>query len=133
MTTVPTTADPGVEVRLERIQAAVDVGNAETKGALAMLMLRSDQNEKVADERASRLAVELRDRDVRLAVELKERDDRMDKNDKRYEALVQKSDQRHEALETRVQGLAKQVWILVGGAGTLGAAGAIVVQVLTKH
>lgn len=114
--------DPGVEIRLERIQAAVDVGNAETKGALAMLMLRSDQSEKVADERAARLAVELRDRDVRLAVELKERDERMDK-----------SDRRQETMETKLAGLSKQVWILVGGTGALSASAAALVQVLMKH
>jgi len=119
---MPNTTDASVEIRLERIQAAVDVGNAETKGALALLMARSDQSEKVADERAARLAVELRDRDARLAAEFKERDDRMDK-----------SDRRQEALETKVAGLSRQVWILVGGAGTLGAAGAAVVQVLLKH
>lgn len=114
--------DPGVEIRLERIQAAVDVGNAETKGALAMLMLRSDQSDKLAEQREARLAVELRDRDARLATELKERDDRMDK-----------SDRRQDALESRLQGLSKQVWLLVGGAGALSGGAAAVVQVLLKH
>lgn len=132
MTTV-SNADAGVEVRLERIQAAVDVGNAETKGALALLMSRSDQSEKVADQRAAQLAVELRDRDARLAAELKERDDRMDKNDRRYEALVEKGDQRHAALESKVQGLSKQVWLLVGGAGALSGGAAAVVQMVWKR
>ncbi len=119
-------ADPAVEIRLERIQAAVDVGNAETKGALAMLMLRSDQTEKIANERAARLDAELRDRDARLAVELKERDDRMDKSEKA-------ASERHTALESRVHGLSKQVWLLVGGAGALSGGAAAVVQVLMKR
>lgn len=132
MTTVANT-DAGVEIRLERIQAAVDVGNAETKGALAMLMLRSDQNEKVADERAARLAVELRDRDTRLVAEFKERDDRMDKSDNRIEALEKRVQGQFEVVDTKLQGISKQLWILVGGTGALSGTAAAVVQVLMRH
>lgn len=65
MTLTPQT-DPSVEVRLERIQAAVDVGNAETRGKLDLLMQRLDHSEKLADERERRAAAELKERDVRM-------------------------------------------------------------------
>lgn len=113
------TGNTSVDVRLERIQAAVDVGNAETKGALAVLVLRSDQSEKVADERARVLAIELRERDARIGEDFKERDARLDK-----------AEARADKTEARLSGLSKQVWIMGGGIGALCGSAGVIVQIL---
>jgi hypothetical protein len=97
-------ADPSVEVRLERIQAAVDVGNAQTKGQLDLLVLSHSHSEKLANER-----------ELRAAAELKERDQRLDKIEEAQEAQ------------------ARKLWFLAGGASAIGIAANVGVQLLLAH
>lgn len=103
MTGVPT-ADPSTEVRLERIQATIDVGNAQTKGQLDLLMLRHSNSEQLADERERRAAAELKERDARL-----------------------------DKLEAGQQAQNRKLWFLAGGASTLGLAANVGVQLLLAH
>lgn len=97
-------ADPSMEVRLERIQAAIDVGNAQTKGQLDLLMQSHAYSEKIADER-----------ELRAAAELKERDARLDK------------------IEDIQQAQNKKLWFLAGGISVAGLAANIGVQLLLVH
>lgn len=99
MTAPPT--DPSVEVRLERIQAAIDVGNTQTKGQLDLLMLRHTHNEQLADER-----------EKRAAAELKEHNTRLDK------------------LEAGQEAQGRRLWFLAGGASAVGVAANVGVQLL---
>lgn len=96
--------DPSVEVRLERIQATIDVGNTQTKGQLDLLMLRHSHSEQLADER-----------ERRSVAELKERDARLDKIEEAQEAQNRK------------------VWFLAGGASAIGIAANVGVQLLLVH
>lgn len=96
--------DPSVEVRLERIQAAIDVGNAQTKGQLDLLMQSHAYSERIADER-----------ELRAAAELKERDTRLDK------------------LEANQEAQTKKLWFLAGGISVAGTAANVGVQLLIVH
>lgn len=97
-------ADPSVEVRLERIQAAIDVGNAQTKGQLDLLMQSHAYSERIADER-----------ELRAAAELKERDARLDK------------------IEVQQEAQNKKLWFLAGGISVAGLAANVGVQLLLVH
>ena len=97
-------ADPSMEVRLERIQAAIDVGNAQTKGQLDVLVLRHSHSEQLADERERRAAAELKERDARL-----------------------------DRLEARASAQDRRLWFLTGGAAALSVAANVATQMLLHH
>lgn len=97
-------ADPSVEVRLERIQATIDVGNTQTKGQLDLLMLRHSHSEQLADEREKRSAAELKERDARL-----------------------------DKLEVGQQAQNRKLWFLAGGASAVGVMANVGVQLLLAH
>jgi hypothetical protein len=97
-------ADPSMEVRLERIQATIDVGNTQTKGQLDLLMLRHTHSEQLADERERRGAAELKERDARL-----------------------------DRLESGQQAQARKLWFLLGGGSAVSVVANVAVQLLLAH
>lgn len=104
-------ADTSMEVRLERIQAAIDVGNVETKGKFELLMERLDNSKKLAEERENRGAAELKERDTQLK-ELKERQD---------------------AMQLQQDRLGRKLAFAAGGISALGVVANVGVQLLMHH
>lgn len=114
--------NPSVEVRLERIQAAIDVGNAETKGKLEIVLLRHAHFEQLAEERERRAVAELGERDARL-----------DKLEKAQEEQRKANEAALDAQRKAVEAQSRRVWFLAGGASALGVVANVGVQLLVAH
>jgi hypothetical protein len=87
-----------VELRVMGVQHSLDVGMAEIKGTLGLLVFRSEQTDKAIDALATRVKDELARRDAELLEAFRTRD---------------KAD---EDRESRLRVVERRVYIAVGGA-----------------
>lgn len=85
-----------VELRVMGVQHSLDVGMAEIKGTLAVLLLRSEHTDRAIAEGAQHTEKEFARRDVELAKELATRDKADDDR------------------ETRLRGVERRVYMAAG-------------------